>query len=298
MVAEAVRKNIGERVEADLAVVIVRHDEPAGMLSFCLNKMIAQEGAALEVHILDQKNERGIEDMVSGLDGRNGHSFTYHAVDNDSLSFSRNLGVTLSGCRYVAFTDPDCRPSRDWAAALRHALERPGVAAAGGRVRLAWMGRANWLHRTLFVKERFAFFDLGEQAKQTDRLVGGSFSLDKEALSLPDLFSESLGRDMGRLHGGEETDLCQRIISQGGVVFYTPEGYVDHLIPLERMTTRELFKRAYYSGSSRAKRGGVPKPLHANKAAADYLAVAVFAPFYLAGYLYARFRLLQKPLNS
>lgn len=273
--------------DIDLSVVVVRHDETIELLHGCLETIAAQTGVSLEVLVIDQGGERGVEDLVRSYGSNGSHRFSYHPVNTNSLSGCRNLGASLGSGRYIAFTDPDCRLEPGWAVNLHQALQADGVCAVGGPVILSWQGREHWVHDTLIVKERFAYLDLGPEPLNTDRIMGSNFAIDLDGQPLHELFSEGLGRDGGKLYGGEETDLCERFISRGGSVLYVPGAVVHHLIPADRMNYKALLKRVFYAGYSRSQRGGAPKPLHRIKRGRDYLALAMFLPCYAAGYAHA-----------
>jgi GT2 family glycosyltransferase len=271
--------------ETAMSVVITRHREDPNMVEECLRSLADQDGITLEVLLLDQAGDPRLEKIVKHMHATSVHAFRYLEVETQSLSRSRNIGTRSSSCRYIAFTDPDCRVHPGWALSLVRALREPQAAIAGGKILPRWEGKVRWWHRSTLVREMAAILDLGEERREVTRVFGCNFCLDRELIVDPDPFDEKMGRTHGKLLGGEETDLCLRAVSSGWKVLYVPGAVVTHLIPRERMTLRDNFRRAYYGGHTRALRGGMPSALHPHRRWEDFAAAVLLLPPYAIGYL-------------
>lgn len=287
----------GAMEESRMSVVITRHKERPSLLEGCLESIASQEDVYLEVLVLDQLEDSQIEALTHRFQSLKRHSFRYLPVKTQSLSRSRNIGIQHSSCRYIAFTEPDCLVHQGWARALLKALQMPQVAIAGGKILPLWQGKVRWWHNTSLVREMAAIIDLGDEYLEVPRVLGGNFSLDRHRVNDPAPFDEKLGRSHGKLLGGEETDLCRRMISLGWKVVYSPDAVVTHIIPPQRMRFRSNLVRAYYGGFSRALRGGIPEVVNTKTCWEDYAAITVFLPSYITGFMAGKTRIMASRLS-
>lgn len=67
-------------------------------------------------------------------------------------------------------------------------------------------------------------------------------------------FDVSLGRSGGKLTGGEESDLFERMKADGVKFFYLPDAVIWHIIPPEKCTDDYLRRLAAGTGASQRRR--------------------------------------------
>ncbi len=136
-------------------------------------------------------------------------------------SVARNTGAAEARGRFLAFTDDDCAPAPDWLAKLEAAFGQTQADAVGGRtlnalprnlcseasqLLLLYVYRyynANPLAATFFATNNLAV------RAETFRSVGG--------------FDPSFG-----LAGGEDRDLCDRLLHAGSRLVYCRDAVVSH----------------------------------------------------------------------
>lgn len=273
----------------DLSVVVTRSSERLSLISGCMNALLGQKDAVLEIIVLDQMGDPGLREILASAGVGERHQVVYRQVDTNSLSVSRNRGLELATCRYVAFTDPDCRPSRLWAHAILRSFQFENVAIAGGRILPKLEGKERWYHRAVVVRERYAYVDRGDCPCYVEKLLGSNIAVDKELLGEVASFDEKLGRAAGLLLGGEETDLCARALCSGFKIRYDPDAVVEHIIGTDRLSPVYLARGIFFQGITRACRGGLPQTANQRFNVFDYLVMPVFLVIYGAGFVYGRF---------
>jgi glycosyltransferase involved in cell wall biosynthesis len=142
---------------------------------------------------------------------------------------ARNAGWRTARAPLVAFTDDDCRPSRDWLAAYLDAAEANPGTVLQGRVekdpdQLYALSPFAHTYEVLGLDQGFATANMLYPRELLERLGG---------------FDESF-----RLPAGEDTDLGWRAIEAGARIEFAPEALVYHgivpvgAIPKLRATTR------------------------------------------------------------
>ncbi len=113
---------------SDLRIsVIVCTRNGAARIGACLRALAGQSLPPREVIVVDDGSTDGTGDLVAARfpDVR------LLRVEAGGLSAARNAGAELATGEFLAFTDDDCEPDRDWLAGLALAFEK-GCDAAGG----------------------------------------------------------------------------------------------------------------------------------------------------------------------
>ena len=93
-------------------------------------------------------------------------------------------------------------------------------------------------------------------------------AFNREVFSIYGNFDTELGRKGGKLYGGEENDLFERIRSLGERVYYTPFAVAYHHIADRKLTPEYFDKLAYGVGVSkrlRAEKYGTERELFSDE---------------------------------
>lgn len=170
------------------------------------------------------------------------------------LSHARNRGIAESRGAYIAIIDDDERINPGFIGAyIRFFDTHPAVAAAGGRIVPEYPeGRPVWM--SPYVERPIANpLDLGTEAREfpAGRIPGGgNMALRRTAVEKYGMFDPALGRVGGRLIGGEESDLFERLARAGEPYWYVPDAVIWHIIPPEKLTDAYFDRLCYNVGVS------------------------------------------------
>jgi GT2 family glycosyltransferase len=211
-----------------------------------------------------------------------------HVPASRGLGESRQIGMDLTGTRFVAFVDSDAMPRKDWLAALMRAVAPDDVAVAGGRLLPVWPSRRRPpLFRTAVAGDFLSMFDLGDEPLVVPRVLPSNMIVDR-SLTGPGVFDVNAGRNRGALFGAEEIDMMRRVVAAGWRIVYEPGAIVDHRTASARMSWRWMWRRAYAAGQEARAHGERLAPLPRRLGLADRLFQAVIAPAYVVGAVRAR----------
>jgi GT2 family glycosyltransferase len=176
---------------------------------------------------------------------------------------ARNLGVKFCSGDIVVFIDDDALPAQNWLLALRNCYLSKKPAAVGGPVistvnssRISPDKYKNSLIRIIFKKllredtlDIGRFFSSGLVTENWDiiprknlevqNLLGTNMSFDRKWIKTVGTFDEFIDSCGVR----DETDLCLRVVENGGKILYCPEVLVYHkLSPKSESSKRLYFK--------------------------------------------------------
>lgn len=272
-----------------MTIVVVRYREGLNTVKSCLNSLANQEEIKADILFLDQNKDNKIITYLNKLNEKGDNvTFLYENIPDVSLSYARNYGVKRSKTSFIAFTDPDCIVTRNWAYKLYQELKKNNVAIVGGKVIPLWTEGKKWYCKSIIIQELLALINLSDRVIGTKKIVGANFAINKKILGNEAYFKESLGRIRGIPLGGEETDLCERAHRKGFKVVYTPFAVVYHKIPKERLRKGWFVKRIFYGGVSRALRGGKPEQFHNKRNFYDFIILPPLLLIYSLGFIYGK----------
>ncbi|MEC8651617.1 MAG: glycosyltransferase [Planctomycetota bacterium] len=203
-----------------LSVVIPTHRRPE-RLAGCLAALAASEypHGPLEVVVVE---DGGPTKELDALRGRTFDSLELVWLDqpHSGPAVARNLGAQRATRDLIAFTDDDCRPRPDWARRLDAALRASPGAVVGGRT-------VNALAENLWSSASQALVTYitarGQEAGGEPFFASNNFALER------DVFCRLEGFDEGfPLAGGEDRDMCRRLVEDGRDLVWVPDAVVDH----------------------------------------------------------------------
>jgi hypothetical protein len=172
---------------------------------------------------------------------------------NVGLSHARNAAVARVRGDFILWTDDDVRVDRQWVAAYERAIRRcPDGAVFGGVIRPRFdEDPPRWLNEALPVCEA-AFAIRSVPGGDSSRIASGdgypfgaNYAIRSEE-QRRHLYDPELGRQPGRLIGGEEETVIESILAAGAAGYWVPDAVVEHVIGPDRMSVEYL--RAYYEG--------------------------------------------------
>lgn len=134
---------------------------------------------------------------------------------------ARNLGATVAVKQYLAFTDDDCRPQKNWLRVLEDELSKaPGSAVCGRTVN--GLGRQFWAEASQVLLD-YLFENFNYNSRQA-----GFFISNNLVIPASD-FSEIGGFDVRfPLAAAEDRELCDRWLRLGLALAYVKEAVVEH----------------------------------------------------------------------
>lgn len=166
------------------------------------------------------------------------------------LSHARNRGIAESTAPYIAIIDDDERINPGFLSAYAALFDAdPSAVAAGGEIIASYpSGRPAWMSRytEIPIANPMSFGSCVRPFPAGKIPGGGNMAFRREALVRCGAFDPALGRVGGKLTGGEESDLFERLRRAGEELWYVPGAVMWHIIPPEKLT-EEYFRRLCYN---------------------------------------------------
>lgn len=207
-----------------VSVVVPTYRRPAS-LARCLEALAALDYPRdrLEVIVVDDGSDTVDPGAHRPLDGL---AVTLVRAAHGGPAAARNLGATRAQGELVAFTDDDCLPSPGWLRALIAAAREGSDEAVGGRT-------INALPECMGAQASQFILDCVYAHYNAQAHRARFFASNNLALPLA-LFRELGGFDPGfPTSGGEDRDLCDRLVHQGHRLGYAHDAVVHHAHPLD-----------------------------------------------------------------
>ena len=201
--------------EPDISVVIPTLGRE--LLRGCLDALASAEVRPVRVVVVDQGRMAALERMASEFRGR-GLDVHYVPSERRGRSAGLNDGIREVQTAYLAVTDDDCLPARDWVARAIERLRQEPDAIVTGRVEAEEAGVqlsvSTSLRSELQRRPRLTF----------DRLSGGNMAIATELARRIGPFDEDAS-----LRTAEDAEYAYRALRAGIPIRYAPELVVTHL---------------------------------------------------------------------
>jgi O-antigen biosynthesis protein len=258
----------GHRVSitAPLFSVVVPTCADAVAAVRCVKTIRDQARDPLEVIVVENRpTESAVREALTGAFGRD-PTVRYVEEQRPGLSRARNAGLAAAGGSIVAFVDDDIVVDHGWLDALRDAFATyPGAACVTGLIEPLELGT-----RAQSLLEQHATYAKGT-ARRVYRLdfppddvplfpytaghfgSGANMAFRRDALLGLGGFDPRLGAGT-HTRGGEDLDICIRLILSGQTLVYEPRAIVRHRhLDSERLLYRKVFSYGIGLGALIAK---------------------------------------------
>ena len=181
---------------------------------------------------------------------------SFNPAEN-GIAHSRNLALRYARSPYVAYTDDDAIPHYRWLEELLRTLESgEKVGAATGPVKLKCEpeGAENamkWFPKELYWSVGCTCLDM-PQLTQVRNGFGSNLALKKTVALQYGGFNEAFGYNRRTLLVGEEAELGIKLIRANYTTLWNPKAMVYHRVPRGRLKTRNIVKRSFIEGKTKA----------------------------------------------
>jgi GT2 family glycosyltransferase len=210
------------RYEPVFTIVIPTYGRPK-QLKECLDSVseLSYPGDGFEVIVVDDGSKTSLDEIVGAF--RKRINIKLIRQDHAGPAAARNRGGDEAGGRYLAFTDDDCKPAKDWLTRLEESLEpNPDTLVAGRTI--------NDLPENPYSTASQLIADFLYSYYNRDN--AGFLTSNNMALSKKQ-FLKVGGFDITfPLAAAEDREFCDRYLYHGYKTLYVPEAVVRHAHPL------------------------------------------------------------------
>jgi glycosyltransferase involved in cell wall biosynthesis len=254
----------------DLSVAISTYNRSA-FLSSCLEALSAQRlspSVRWEVVVVDNNSTDNTPAVVERARSTAPMAIRYVFEPRQGVAFGRNAGVAHSRGRFVAFTDDDVHPDRDWLATILRAFAEHDADVLGGRVMPHWAAPVplwvlEWLEERQYRHTHLGILMHSELVRFTRATTfppiwTANAAAKRQVCIDVGGFDTRMGRVKDKLYGGEDTDFIGRVVARDFRVVYDPRLVVWHRIPAERMTRRHFRRLRFEDAEGEGLHAGSP----------------------------------------
>jgi succinoglycan biosynthesis protein ExoM len=231
----------GNNRSIDIGVCTFRRPELADTLR-SLDAMEMPAGFDVRVIVADNDDTPTAREMVTALSRELTLPISYQHCPARNISIARNACLDASTADFLAFIDDDETATSRWLVELIATAQASGAAAVLGPVRARyrpdapdWMRRGDF-HSTLPVwvrgEIRTGYTCNVLLRTGADSLRGRRFSLARGQT------------------GGEDTELFDQMYKAGGRIAFSPEAWVDEVVPRARAAFDWLGRRRFRVGQT------------------------------------------------
>jgi glycosyltransferase involved in cell wall biosynthesis len=212
-----------------LSVVVVTQ-ERAAVLGQCLDHLARQDTTLLEAVLIDSSSDAS-EAAARAASYPWAAHYAVGPVPRN-MQLARNVGLVLARAPVVAFIDDDCFVRGAWLSEILALIDRPGVAAVGGRVvdrrwESATPGKAR-AGEVGVVRDDgrvvSGFFSLTDAPITVQHLPGGNAAVRRDVALALDGFDPGYRGTNFR----EDTDFYYRVHAAGHTLLYSSTIEVYH----------------------------------------------------------------------
>lgn len=289
----------------DISIVVCTYDRLDSLINTLASfaEMHIPSGLTWQVVIVDNNSPHDVRSLVEEFGAKNNVDAKYVLEPKQGKCNALNSGINVADGEIIAFTDDDNVVDTEWLATIWREFENRNPACIGGKILPIWETEPpEWINKQIY--NCIVLLDLSPNTIQLNEpmIYGCNMAIRKSVIFESGLFNIMKGPIPGKTWGGEETELLQSILNQGGSIYYCPDMLVYHCIPNKRMQKSYFRKWKYDSGEFAAlhlgkyhHRNVFGVPLYAIKAtAASLFNYAIKLIAFSPGRFYAQLALLQQ----
>lgn len=204
--------------------VIVPVYNSAATLERCLKALSVQDFDSFEVIVVDNGSADGSVAIIESWQKK--YPVDLHLIHENrrGAGAARNSGVSEAKGEWLAFTDSDCEPDRDWLSTGWRLIETNSPEAMAGT---AWGSMQGGLSAKLLGLTTLSV-GLQEHWRDSSGETGVNGFATANFWIKKMLFDQLRGFDEELTASGEDYDLCARIYGIGKRILYSPELKVLH----------------------------------------------------------------------
>ncbi len=236
------------------SIVVPTYNRP-DHLRRCLTSLgrLGYPVSEFEVIVVDDGSPQPLDRIVAPFGSR--LNLTLLRKAHGGPGAARNAGAALARGTYLAFTDDDCRPSKDWLDKLEGRLNRCPDHMIGGRTVNRLTRNPYSIASQTIVDLVYAYYNQAAEPR-------GFFTSNNMAIGTS-LFDQLGGFESQFLEAAsEDREICDRWLRSGHKLTYAPEAIVFHL---HQMNLRGFCRQQFTYGRAtvpyhrlRALRGAGP----------------------------------------
>jgi GT2 family glycosyltransferase len=204
-----------------ISIVLATFNRPSA-LDGCLRAMcslIPPEGG-FELVVVDDGGTSDIRGLVETFTDK--LPIVFLRIQNGGCGIARNAGAGAASGSFVAFTDDDCRPDREWLTALERTFVTHPEVLAGGRTVNGLPENLCSTASQLLIDYLHYYFN--RDPLQSGFANGSNMALSRQLFLSTGGFSEAFRGQCG----GEDLEFCRRWRASGRPMIYTPSAVVHH----------------------------------------------------------------------
>jgi GT2 family glycosyltransferase len=203
------------------SVIIPTYNRPQ-KLSLGLSALSEIDYPHFEVVIVDDGSLMSLDEVIAIW--RKKLTITLVRQENQGPSTARNLGVSHAKGKFLAFTDDDCVPAKDWLNNFAQQLEKTPCTLVGGRTVNGLSNNVYASTSQMLVDYLYDYYNKGEdKTRQTSFFTSNNFAVSKDIFMLIGGFSQKFP-----LAAAEDREFCDRALKLGYEMIYLPAALVDH----------------------------------------------------------------------
>jgi GT2 family glycosyltransferase len=223
-------------MESVISVVVVTFKRPNDVKE-TISSLLNQTVKPLEIIVIDDGSTLSAS---TKFESNNLKWISF--CEEMGLSNARNYGVGISKADYIAFIDDDAVADKHWLEEIQKGVAKAPV--LGGPIRPIYQAQPpDWWDEEVFGGS------VGIGNNNGD-IWGTNLVVKKEVFDAIGFFSSKIGRQKGKLLGGEETEFIDRARRKGFTSQFVKTAVVYHKVSAKRMTLGYLFRWNYYEGRS------------------------------------------------
>jgi GT2 family glycosyltransferase len=233
--------------------VIISTRNRASYLPDCLGSLVAQQvRVAYEVVVVDNGSDDSTPDLLAGW--CNEHpEFRSIREERVGLSLGKNAGIRSARGSLLLFTDDDVILSPGWIRSYStfFSRHRADTVVAGGPIIPIpddlgeW---PSWLGDDALIDVGKLDHAVERELQPPDYVFGGNMAVPSTVFSRLGLWREDLGNTPEDRSTFEDTELQDRVRSDGGSVWFCPDAPIRHRVGRERSSPVAILQNAFGRG--------------------------------------------------